>query len=657
MQDSAMNTLQQLAQDGRLSLLTLNFIRYLQRHAPVPDALIWLVLQLTEAEAQGHSCICVDDESAPALLLTALNTEERVLLQAAFGVLPADLAGWRQVLAACRLVWLADSGQADAGQPLILDQNRLYLRRYWQDEQAIATAIQQRLQTAHANEGDLPSERIRAWLEKLFPANPENAADAGPDWQRIACALALRGRFSVITGGPGTGKTFTVARLLCLLLALQEHPDQFRIALAAPTGKAAARLKQSIDAALAALAPVLSSVLSAEQLASAIPSATTLHSLLGARPDTRRLRHHAGNPLQMDVLVVDEASMIHLEMMANLLDALAPHTLLILLGDKDQLASVEAGAVMADLCEFATEGGYSRATADWLADATGQRIPDNFLTSRSLLAQHTAMLRQSRRFGGAIGQLALAVNRGDATSAASVLRATEDGVLSWQQPAQIATSLPLFLHGRDAHTDASGYAAFRSVLNAGPESWPDYDSWVKAVLKAFDRFRVLCAVREGDWGVQGINTLIETALLKQEKIRRQGDWYVGRPVIVTRNDYSLRVFNGDIGICLPDPAREGSVRVYFPAGDQLHSVLASRLSDVETAYAMTVHKSQGSEFGHVALVLPPQQTQVLTRELLYTGITRAKTCFTLLTASPGSLEQATAQVTRRNSGLRYLLSD
>ena len=202
--------------------------------------------------------------------------------------------------------------------------------------------------------------------------------------------------------------------VLCLLLALQEHPDQFRIALAAPTGKAAARLKQSIDGALKALAPVLSSVLNEEQLATAIPPATTLHSLLGARPDTRRLRHHAGNPLQMDVLVVDEASMIHLEMMANLLDALAPHTLLILLGDKDQLASVEAGAVMADLCEFATEGGYRKATAEWLLAATGQQIPDQYLTDRNLLAQHTAMLRKSRRFGGAIGQLAMAVNEGNA---------------------------------------------------------------------------------------------------------------------------------------------------------------------------------------------------------------------------------------------------
>jgi exodeoxyribonuclease V alpha subunit len=650
MQESAMNVLQQLAQEKKLSLLTLNFIRYLQRHAVLPDALIWLVVQLTEAEAQGHSCITVDDEQAAATLLTSVDAEQRSLLKAAFGTMPADLQGWQQLLAQCPLVRIAGSAQADAGQPLILDQNRLYLRRYWQDEQAIANAIQRRLDAPEQN--DVPSERIRHWLDQLFPAGEDQD---GPDWQRIACALSLRGRFSVITGGPGTGKTYTVARLLCLLLALQEHPDQFRIALAAPTGKAAARLKQSIDGALKALAPVLSSVLNEDQLATAIPPATTLHSLLGARPDTRRLRHHAGNPLQMDVLVVDEASMIHLEMMANLLDALSPHTLLILLGDKDQLASVEAGAVMADLCEFATEGGYRKATAEWLLAATGQQIPDLYMTDRNLLAQHTAMLRKSRRFGGAIGQLAIAVNEGNAEQAEKVLRQSADEVLSWQQPAQTVQCLDLFLNGRGAHPHASGFAAFRQIVNAGAQAFADYESWVQAVLQVFDRFRVLCAVREGDWGVQGLNALIENTLLKQEKIKRQGDWYIGRPVIVTRNDYSLRVFNGDIGICLPDPLREGSVRVYFHAGDGLHSVLASRLSDVETAYAMTVHKSQGSEFGHVALILPPQQSQVMTRELLYTGITRAKTCFTLLTPSPSALQQATAQVTRRNSGLRYLL--
>jgi exodeoxyribonuclease V alpha subunit len=450
---------------------------------------------------------------------------------------------------------------------------------------------------------------------------------------------------AVITGGPGTGKTYTVARLLALLLAMAgEDAGSRRIALAAPTGKAAARLKQSIDKALGDLAQRVGDALPLRALAERMGAARTLHSLLGARPDSRAFAHNAGNPLDVDVLIVDEASMVHLEMMAALLGALPAGATLILLGDKDQLASVEAGAVLGDLCHDAQAGNYSAATLDYAQAASGESIPGQFAGAGGPLAQQTVMLRHSRRFSGPIGQLALAVNAGDSVGADAVLRAGE-GPVRWMENAQPAQAVSL---------GASGYRPYLELVKAGAGDG-DHEDWVRQVLQRFEAFRILCAVRAGDWGVAGLNTAIEEKLEAARLIRRGGEWYVGRPVMVTRNDYGTRVFNGDIGLTLPDPERPGSLRVYFLEGDAVRSVLATRLRDVETAYAMTVHKSQGSEFRHTVLVLPQDRGGIVTRELVYTGITRASEEFTLITPAGAGLAQAIARRTHRASGLRELL--
>jgi exodeoxyribonuclease V alpha subunit len=384
--------------------------------------------------------------------------------------------------------------------------------------------------------------------------------------------------------------------------------------------------------------------------------------LLGARPDTRSFRHHAGNPLDVDVLIVDEASMVHLEMMAAILDALPPHAMLILLGDKDQLASVEAGAVLGDLCQNASAGAYLPDTAAYVQVASGQQLPAAMLHGQSALAQQTVMLRESRRFGGPIGQLALAVNAGEVAASSHLLQTDSSGMLSWYAQAQLPALLQLALAGRVGVEDS--YLPYLQLLQAAPVLLPaaeggneaDYLAWVKQVLLAFDRFRILCAVREGEWGVAGVNALIEQALIAQRWIHKRSDWYAGRPVMITRNDYGLGVFNGDIGMTLPDPQRPDSLRVYFLQGEQVRSVLATRLADVETAFAMTVHKSQGSEFSHVALVLPEQGGSLLARELLYTGITRARQFFTLLTPQPEVFGDALQRQTKRVSGLQELLS-
>ena len=488
--------------------------------------------------------------------------------------------------------------------------------------------------------------------------------------RRLGCICAATGATNAPwrTGGPGTGKTYTAARLLALLFAVDEQPERLRIALAAPTGKAAARLKQSIDTALAELRTRVGSTLDLDALTQRMGAARTLHSLLGARPDTRQFRYHAGQPLDIDVLIVDEASMVHLEMMAALLAALPATARVVLLGDKDQLASVEAGAVLGDLCRDAQAGRYSASTAAYALAATGEPIPKDYLQTASTapaLAQHTVMLRESRRFSGPIGALALAVNQGDAPAAQQRLAQDSNGALASYEGVNPVAAVRLALEGRAGAP--GGYSAYLDGMNDRPAAGDAvaHTQWVHRVLTAFDRFRLLCAVREGEWGAAGLNQAVQAALQRDKRLSVRGEWYIGRPVMVTRNDPALGVFNGDIGITLPAavaPDATGAdatprLRVYFADGPQLRSVGVGRLAHVETAFAMTVHKSQGSEFEHTVLVLPAHAGPVLSRELVYTGITRARQAFTLVAAQPGLLATAVQQRTQRASGLQDLLSN
>jgi len=660
-----------LTEAGQLRRLSGAFARFVGSLGHSSPPLMLACVLLSELEGRGHSCLLLSELAGDPRALLGWNEEDWSALRSAAGPLPKSAAAWRAMLYQCEQVWPVHD--LDFQQPLVLDGERLYLRRYWRDETSVAHAVRERAATPRL----VDVGRVRHWLDILFDHAPR---EGGPDWQKIACAAALRSNLGIITGGPGTGKTYTVARLLALLFATAggasgadlgaasgaqpgAHPGTsaagLRIALAAPTGKAAARLKQSIDHALEDLAKRVPE-LRLPELAARMGAARTLHSLLGARPDTRSFVHHRGNPLDVDVLIVDEASMVHLEMMAVLLDALPPNARLILLGDKDQLASVEAGAVLGDLCHDAQAGGYNAATVDYIRAATGQEIPPGFQGGAGPLAQQTVMLRESRRFGGPIGQLALAVNAGDAPAARAVLGADSSGKLAWIDPAQQQDVLLLALSGRSGV--GGGYQHYLRMIKTADasllaEAGPEHDAWVLAVLRSFEAFRILCAVREGEWGVTGLNEAIEHRLEAAGLLRKRSEWYVGRPVMVTRNDYGTGVFNGDIGLTLPDPARPGSLRVYFSEGASIRSVLATRLRQVETAFAMTVHKSQGSEFAHTVVVLPREGGAVLARELVYTGITRAKEYFTLCTPSAAVLDTAIAQRTQRASGLRALVGD
>ncbi|OEZ96972.1 exodeoxyribonuclease V subunit alpha [Duganella sp. HH101] len=643
-----------LTENGQLRRLSGAFARFIASVGASSPQLMAACVLLSELEGRGHSCLMLDELAGDPSGQLGWTGEEWRALRAAAGVWPKNAAAWRVLLAGCDQVWPV--GDLDFQQPLVLDGERLYLRRYWRDETLVAEAVRGRaLGGVIAADADATTADVRHWLDVLFP---HAARGGGTDWQKIACAVAMRGKLGIITGGPGTGKTYTVARLLALLFATAgARQSGLRVALAAPTGKAAARLKQSIDSALDDLAEKVGAALPLHELAARMGAARTLHSLLGARPGTRAFQHNAGNQLDVDVLIVDEASMIHLEMMSALLAALPGTATLILLGDKDQLASVEAGAVLGDLCHNAETGGYESETLSYVQSSTGQQIPESYAGNGGPIAQQTVMLRESRRFGGPIGALALAVNAGNAAASLQVLRDGTDGKVFWIDPAQPSDLLQLALAGRSGA--AGGYQAYLKMIKSGA---PEDDeivhlAWVKSVLNSFETFRILCAVREGEWGVAGLNDVIEQRLQTAGLLRRSGEWYVGRPVMVTRNDYGSGVFNGDIGLTLPDPARPGALRVYFSEGDKVRSVLATRLRNVETAFAMTVHKSQGSEFQHTVLVLPRDSGGMLARELIYTGITRARDYFTLLTPNGQVLLDAIAQRTQRASGLRTLLGN
>jgi len=643
--------LAQALERGWLRPLDAAFARFLQAQAPAaPTTLALLGALVSRQQADGHLCLdlsawasLADDAGWPASWRALLEHAAN----APMSLLPSPL------------MTSSDDDDADSASPLVLDGSRIYLRRYWNHEQRVAEAIGQRL--ARNNE---VSPSLAQQLARLFP----DAFTDRPDWQRVACALAARGAFTVITGGPGTGKTTTVVRLLGLLQTLhrKETTRSLRIRLAAPTGKAAARLQSSISTQITRLD------VDADVRASIPGQVDTLHRLLGARPDTRRFRHDSSHPLHLDVLVIDEASMIDLEMMSAVLAALPDDARLILLGDKDQLSSVEAGAVLGDLCRRAEQGHYSAATAQWLHDLTGDRIDEWVREDARPLDQHVAMLRHSHRFGAdsGIGLLAQRVNEGQAAQVHALLSQPQADIAWIDAAADARTLAELVLDGgagrflpHAGDDQPHGYRHYLHWLQRqrpSPRSEANHwEDWARGVLRAFGSFQLLCALRHGSFGAEGLNRQIAAILHQAQLIDTSHEWYEGRPVLVTRNDYSLGLMNGDVGIALRVPDEQGvpQLRVAFEvAGEaddsnaRIRFVLPSRLGDRETVYAMTVHKSQGSEFEHAALVLPADASAVLTRELLYTGITRARRWFSLL-APAERVRQSVEQPVHRHSGL------
>jgi exodeoxyribonuclease V alpha subunit len=527
----------------------------------------------------GHVCLDLD-----RLAMHGIDAESE---EAARIALP-DATSWRAAIERGPAVRVADADPdaATASAPLVLDGDRLYLDRYWRYEDRLATRLRW---LAAAPVEDRPAPSVASALDRLFPPGDED-----PDLQRHAAQIATSRALTVLSGGPGTGKTTTVVRLLATLLESGPVTPP-RVALTAPTGKAAARMGEAVGEALSAswlpLLPETRAVLQD------VP-AMTLHRLLGFRPDApSRFRHHAGRPLPYDVVVVDEASMVSLPMAAKLVDALRPGARLVLVGDRDQLASVEAGAVLGELCSPAATSGA--------------------------LAGCVVQLNRFHRFGpeSGIGAVARAVQRidGDAGEVLELLegRRTEAGPGAGYEDVALRDPVPGEVLPPDVHGEVvDGYRAVVEQAHAGGDP--------AGVLAAFDRQRVLCALRSGPEGVGAVNAVIEQALA-DHGYQQHERFPVGRPVMVTQNDYAVRLFNGDIGVVVPDPRDPSRRLVAFPAADGEARLLAtSRLPPHETVWAMSVHKSQGSQFSQVVVLLPDQPSPILSRELVYTGVTRAR---------------------------------
>ncbi|MCB0942011.1 MAG: exodeoxyribonuclease V subunit alpha [Mycobacterium sp.] len=534
-------------------------------------------------------------EAADVLVAQRLTTlagepNEVVALAVAFvaravraGSVCVDITSLQDHIDVPELDWPAPRGWLEAvgASPLLgappvlhLDEGLLYFDRYWLEECQVARDVLALAAAPRA--GGLPD------IARLFPAGFEE--------QRQGADVALSRGLTVLTGGPGTGKTTTVARLLALLAEQAEldGKPKLRIALAAPTGKAAARLQEAVQLEVDQLAAV-----DRERLQGL--RATTMHRLLGSKPDTSsRFRHNRENRLPHDVIVVDETSMVSLTMMARLLEAVRPDSRLLLVGDPDQLASVEAGAVLADL-------------VDGLAV-----VPDS----------PVARLVTPHRFGESIGALAQAIRDDDADRALQVLAAGGDHI-EWVDSEEPANCLRKVLVPRALELRRA------AVLGDG-----------RVALATLDEHRLLCAHRRGPYGIAYWNRQVERWLAEETDIPLWSTWYVGRPILVTANDYGLKLYNGDTGVTL---MRDGTLRAVVAGSEGPVEFATSRLADVETMHAMTIHKSQGSQATEVTVLLPPEDSRLLTRELLYTAVTRAREKVRVI----GTAEQLRAAVGRR----------
>ena len=609
------SVLKMLLDNKDISPLSYFFACFIAEHSAteVDSLLAYSAALVSQNNAQGDVCVELDQYSGQPLF----SSDQIAVEDMPRGI---ELDQWQQSLLESACV-----GSAGDETPLILEDRHLYLNRYWRYESSVAELITARLQPLPGIEPD----KLSRQLSRLFPhrdqQQPINA-------QALAVALAASRRFVVISGGPGTGKTTTVIKILALLLSQQ--PD-LRVKLAAPTGKAAARMMESIQA-------LKNDSLIDPAIVDLIPQqASTIHRLLGY--SNYKFIHCADNPLAVDCLVIDEASMLDLTLIYRLLDALPAQARIILLGDRDQLASVAAGNVLGDITGHGRAIGYSQSLQHALGlilDCPVEHIP-LAETSRPI-SDSVALLTQSYRFSrdSDIGQLANMINAGNAAGAIELLKQSDSG-LSLQTPdsnSMQQSTLDWILE------------SYHGVINS---------QTVSQALDEFDRARVLCAIHSGPFGVDEINRQItdrvgpvRAATDRFQAGRQFGptDDYHGKPILITANDYELNLFNGDTGLLWHD--EDGVLRACFRGEDRgVRQLPIYSLPEHVTAWAMTVHKSQGSEFESVLLILPDDaESNAVSRELLYTGVTRARQNL-LIHSTAKVLIAACERLTRRSSGL------
>ena len=576
--------LYRLYENGIVSLLDIHFADLIAGLADKNTSAISLAAALvSNYTRQGHVCLDLSSIEGTELLEGEDGSDP---------VICPELKNW-----CIKLRETAVVGNPGEYKPLILDDHsRLYLFRYWQYQEKLADSIRRRIQDTDGN-NDIA--HLKEELRRFFPVNVAEEIN----WQSVAAFTALRKQFCVISGGPGTGKTSIIATILALLKIAR--PERCRIALLAPTGKAAAKLQEAIR-------NMKANLVCPNSIKDEIPEeASTIHRMLGSIPGSPYFRHNANNTLSVDVVVIDEASMVDLALISKLFQALPAHARIILLGDKDQLASVEAGAVLGDICDTGTEHNFSPGFCEDCKEITGQTIHTHQKRAPKPGIQDCIIqLEKNYRFGSdsGIGAVSHAVNIGDGDRAIEFIKRGAYKDITWKTLAHSNDLPPLM----------------KDIIIQG------YGDYLKArdpfeAFEIFEGFRILSALREGPFGVVALNALAEQILREEGLIKPTMRWYAGRPVLITKNDYTLQLFNGDMGIVLSDYGVNNELRAFFPATDgTLKKFHPFRLPEHETVYAMTVHKSQGSEFDSVLLLLPDTESPVLTRELIYTGITRAK---------------------------------
>ena len=606
-----MRALESLCRSERVTDIDFHFARLIARlDGRERPEVAYAAMLASTLTAQGHACASLEAHAG------------RPLLDAPEAPMVPVLEAWLDALRTSPTV-----GVPGDYRPLILEAGtRLYLYRYWRYQQTIADALSERAKDEAAG---VNLDTLRQGIDRLFPR--ESVLDTSG--QRVAAAVAVLRSLCVVSGPPGSGKTSAVLGFLCLLLDQASTGLPLRIGLAAPTGKAAARLQEAMRAAKERL-PIT------PEISSRLPDeVATLHRLLGARTDSERFRYHRAHPLPLDVVVVDEASMIDLALMAKLLEALPRPARLILLGDKAQLVSVGPGAVFGDICSGPK--GYSQDFAERISAMTAVAVP--CAPTGPPLRDSLVRLEHSVRFhtDSGIGRLARTVAEGRAEEALAILRGGAAGI-EWRE-----TRDPRAMIRQQAQAIVDGYGDYLRWVREGAEP--------ERVHAAFNEFRILCPQRAGPAGVEAVQIAIVEVLGTASLIDARRTWYLGRPVMVIRNHYGLKLFNGDIGIVQRDPRGGRELKVCFISEQgSARTFSPESLPGHETVFAMTVHKSQGSEFGRVVLILPALDSPLLTRELIYTAITRATNQLEVW-GTERAFIQAIGRTLRRASGLRDLL--
>ncbi|MFA7684005.1 MAG: exodeoxyribonuclease V subunit alpha [Syntrophales bacterium] len=612
-----MSVLQSQATDPAYSSISRHFADFVMRlhgvHSPDLHLAAFLV---TEAIINGHTCL-----NLHAVENQVFHPDGRTPVSS------PDAVAWGTTLKRSPVV-----GKPGEFKPLILDEaNRLYTYRYWNYERIVAERLVELATRRQAFLVDISMEACRDLINRIFPEPFDQ--EGYPQRQVIAALIILIHDFCLISGSPGTGKTTAVARILAFILEICGTTGS-KAVLAAPTAKAAIRLQDAIVRAKAILP-------CSNNIKNQIPEdASTIHRLLGSNAAGTRFAFSAGNPLPYDIVIVDEASMIDLPMMSHLLEAISPSARLILLGDPHQLSSVEAGAVLDDICQTENPDRFSENFIDVVQKYAGGRALPAVSHHASPLPDCMVELKTNYRMddAGALGQLKRSVISGKAESFFDLL-ASETDAIQWLQLREPDELRQVVNQRIGKYLDQ-----YVKMVNEGADA--------SDIFSFFETFRVLCAVHGGLFGTTHLNHLMEMYVKNVSGQYRTGRKnYPGKAVMITRNDYGRQLFNGDLGIMLSHQGDENQFSVFFlESGGRIRRVSPFTLPEHETAFAMTVHKSQGSEYDDVFLFLPDSDLPVLSRELLYTGITRTKRFLTIC-ARKEVLSATLSRKLNRYSGL------